>query len=274
MPERYKTRLPRASLSGVVRRLWRYCGGGGGMRVERIPPDGCAEIIVNLGAAYKERTPEGALIDQPAALFAGQLTKPLALVAEGGVETIGLRFEPDGARDFFAAPMSLATDRRIGLDRLLGVDAPRLMARLAAAGEDERFAVLEDMVEARIAGAPKDAAVAEAVRKLTNGEPVRAKGISSRQLQRRFKDRVGVSMREFSSILRFRRIFDRIETEPDWTRVSLAAGYFDQAQMAKDFRRYLGATAREWARARVGLGHAIAGEMSHSYKKDAAPAAK
>jgi AraC-like DNA-binding protein len=274
MPETYETHPPRASLQGVVRCLWRHRATGEGRRVERIPPDGCAEIIVNLGAPYKEETPAGALVLQPAALFAGQLTRPLTLVAEGDVETIGIRFEPDGARDFFGAPMRLATDRRIGLDRLSGVDAPVIIARLSAAGKEDCFALLEDMVEARIAGAPRDAAVVEAIRRLTNDGNVAAPEISSRQLQRRFKDRVGVSMREFSSILRFRRVFDRIEAEPDWARVALAAGYFDQAQMARDFRRYLGCTAREWARVRVGLAAAIANEMSQSYKNEALAGAK
>jgi transcriptional regulator GlxA family with amidase domain len=73
--------------------------------------------------------------------------------------------------------------------------------------------------------------------------------LSERQLQRRFKAHVGVSPRQLQSVLRFRRVFDAIERTgpPGWVEAALAAGYFDQRQMARDFRRYLGVSARQWA---------------------------
>ena len=46
----------------------------------------------------------------------------------------------------------------------------------------------------------------------------------------------------------------------------LAAGYFDQPQMARDFRRFLGCTATEWAREQMELARQLA---SQTYKPDA-----
>ncbi|HWQ87614.1 hypothetical protein, partial [Brevundimonas sp.] len=71
--------------------------------------------------------------------------------------------------------------------------------------------------------------------------------------------------RMLRSILRFRRVFDHAEG-PDalgWLEAGLEAGYFDQPQLARDFRRFLGCTATEWARDQVGLARRIA---SQSYK--------
>jgi AraC-like DNA-binding protein len=86
-------------------------------------------------------------------------------------------------------------------------------------------------------------------------------------LQRRFRDRVGVPPRILRSIFRFRRVFDHAaEPGPEalgWLEAGLEAGYFDQPQLARDFRRFLGCTATEWARDQAGLARRLA---SQSYK--------
>ena len=88
-----------------------------------------------------------------------------------------------------------------------------------------------------------------------------------RALQRRFRDRVGVAPRTLRSIFRFRRVFDHATGQnadaASWLEAGLAAGYFDQPQMARDFRRFLGCTATEWAREQMELARQLA---SQSYK--------
>jgi hypothetical protein len=76
-----------------------------------------------------------------------------------------------------------------------------------------------------------------------------------------------VSPRLLRSVFRFRRVFDRAADPGEaegWLSAGLEAGYFDQPQMARDFRRFLGCTATQWARDQVGLARAIA---SQSYKR-------
>ena len=266
-PSPYVVHRPCAALAGVVRCVWRHRSPGEERRVERIPPDGCSELIVNLGSAYAEIKGVGALFAQPVALFAGQITEPLTLVAEGAVDTIGVRFEPDGACDFVRRPMNELTNKRVALTELAHLDGAALCHAVASSPEEERLDVLQSHVVATFMNKrTDDPLVAGALQKLAQGETVETNGVSLRQLQRRFIDRVGVSMREYQSILRFRRVFDEIEREPDWTRSALAAGYFDQAQMARDFRRYLGCTASDWVRRKVGLAAEIARETSQSYK--------
>jgi len=49
--------------------------------------------------------------------------------------------------------------------------------------------------------------------------------------------------------------------EPEgWLEAGLQAGYFDQPQMARDFRRFLGCTATDWARDQHALARAIASQ--------------
>lgn len=264
----YRTQAPRDSLEPIIRCIWRHRSSSTERRIERVPPDGCPELIFNLAAAYAEFGADGKAQVQPWALFAGQLTRPLSLLVDGPAETIGVRFRPDGARGFFGSPMTAATNKRIPLAALPG-SSMFPAARLRTAPPDEQISLIEDFVERSPPPEP-DPGVADAVERLSSDEIVAdpPDGVSMRQLQRRFADRVGVSMREFRSIVRFRRIFDRIETRAGWAEAALAAGYFDQAQMAREFRRYLGCTASEWARQRLGLAASIAQEpMSQTYKR-------
>ena len=118
--------------------------------------------------------------------------------------------------------------------------------------------VIDPVVRAEIETAGRD-----------QSTPARAPS-EQRALQRRFADRVGVSPRMLRSIFRFRRVFDHAAHpgKPDaegWLGAGLEAGYFDQPQMARDFRRFLGCTATEWAREQQALARAIA---SQSYKPD------
>ncbi len=188
-----------------------------------------------------------------------------------------MRFRPDGARAFLGCSVDAATDRRLDLADLHGEVAVNLgLAARATKELREAAEVAEDYVEARLAGEHIDAIVREAVTSLLSGQGTRAPpSVSERQFQRRFKSAVGVSPRMLQTILRFRSVFDAIE-HPEtsgWVEVALNAGYFDQPQLARDFRRLLGCTAREWAAQRAGLAQALtapakdSAAVSDAYKK-------
>ena len=93
--------------------------------------------------------------------------------------------------------------------------------------------------------APLEAAVArlEAGQPTTIGELARSVALTPRTLQRRFQAEVGLDPTLLRRILRFRAAFRLLERLPPgrWTRVASRAGYFDQAHLIRDFRRFAGA---------------------------------
>lgn len=260
--DRYEEFEPPASLRPFVRAIWTFAAPAPEPTVQRIAPDGCPELIVDIGSPYEEQGDDGVFRLQPRALFAGQMTRPLALRPVGPVELVAVRFEPDGARDWLGLPLAQATDRRLDMTARTAGQAPPAGD---PAGQVE--VMTRWLEEQRRAGRwsidPAVRAEAEAA-----GQDIPSSARSAtehRALQRRFRDRVGVPPRILRSILRFRRVFDHA-AGPDaagWLEAGLGAGYFDQPQMARDFRRFLGCTATEWAREQVGLARLIA---SQSYK--------
>jgi transcriptional regulator GlxA family with amidase domain len=68
-------------------------------------------------------------------------------------------------------------------------------------------------------------------------------GLSPRQLERRFRNEVGLSPKLFSRMQRFQRVFQKME-EPDisWVDAAVSCGYYDQAHLIRDFREFSGRT--------------------------------
>ncbi|GAA0870644.1 helix-turn-helix domain-containing protein [Brevundimonas basaltis] len=245
-----------------VRAIWTYAAPAPDPVVQRIAPDGCPELIVDIGSPYEEQGEDGLFRLQPRALFAGQMTRPLALRPVGPVELVAVRFEPDGARDWLGVPLAEATDRRLDMvARTEGVTPP---SGDLAGQVEVMMRWLED--HRRVADWAIDPVVRAEIEAAQADRPGAARSPSEhRALQRRFRDRVGVPPRLLRSILRFRRVFDHV-AGPEalgWLEAGLEAGFFDQPQMARDFRRFLGCTATEWAREQVGLARVIA---SQTYK--------
>lgn len=262
--ERYHQFEPPPSLRGFVRKIWTYADPDPAPVVQRIAPDGCPELIIDIGSPYEELDDAGVWRLQPSAIFAGQMTRPLALRPAGPTELVAVRFEPDGARDWLGRPLVEATDRRLDVvDRLKGLAPP-------AGDPGGQVTAFVAWLEAERAGREWriDPAIRDEVQAAAADRPSPDRSpTEQRALQRRFADRVGVSPRQLRSIFRFRRVFDHAahpgQAAEGWLEAGLEAGYFDQPQMARDFRRFLGCTATEWAREQQALAKAIASE---SYK--------
>jgi AraC-like DNA-binding protein len=247
---RYAEFAPRAGLADHVACLWVFEGRDAD-EDQRIAPDGCCELILHLGEPYLERGADGALVRQPRTLFAGQLTRPLHLRAEGHSHVIGVRFRTAGAHAYFGGAMDAVTDRR----------APWPAIGLTATDETGRLAQLQDHVAGEIArhGCPVDPVIDRCVALLEAGATIEAlcreTGLAHRTLQRRFAVRIGISPRMLAAVIRFRRVFEALRdaTSATWTQTAHEAGYFDHPQMARDFRRFVGCTPSLFVAARPGL---------------------
>lgn len=251
--------------------------------LEPVVPDGCAELILHLREPYSEIR-LGVLSKQPPALVAGQLTRPLHLVATGPVQVLAVRFEPHGARRFVGRPMKALTDRRCPLEQLLEIQVESLLQGLRSLPTEEaRFAAVAALVERANGPAPRhEAEVAQCVRTMVKARGrIRAQDLAARcelslwALERSFTDVVGVSPRTLASVFRVRGLFDAMQAEPsaDLTQLALAADWFDHPQMARDFRRFVGCTPSAFLKQGPGLATGLAtgaaGGLSKTYKPGA-----
>lgn len=244
---RYQELAPPVDLEAVVECFWFASGPPGG--VEHIVPDGCPELVVQLGAAMRAGDEDQTLRLQPRALLVGSRGRHLCILPTGAFSTAGVRIRPGGLGRLTGTPAHALSDGWTDLQALFGRAGTRLVSALEAAPDvAARASVLTRFVRALLQhrGAP-DPRLEVAVQRLRErrGQASlhglrRELGVSERWLERCFAREVGLSPRTLASLLRMHGAFEALGPGTVWADVALAAGYFDQAHLNRDFRRYAG----------------------------------
>lgn len=224
---------------------------------ERVVPDGCPEIIVHLGDRFARRIGERWAM-QPRAFLVGTLTRPWLLRAGRRVKTLGIRFRHGQLHRLFGFRMAAATDREVPLQDLAGrASARELLEGLDGKRTDRgRFGVAEIWLLRRLHAAPRENRtggcqpaldrILEARGQARIDAVAESLGWGRRRMQRVFLDEVGVSPKLYSRIVRLNVVLATLEAAERSSAVdfALAAGYFDQAHLLRDFRTLVGRTPR------------------------------
>jgi AraC-like DNA-binding protein len=218
---------------------------------ERVVPDGCPELIVHLRDPFA-RLVAGRYRVQPRSFLAGTLTRPWLLRAGRSVLTLGARFRPGAVRAVLPVSMAAAADRELPLAAIAGAVPARALERALsrASGDAARFAAAEAWLLARLACArPRATDAREAVRLLLEARGVlriddlaRRLGVTRRRLERAFLRELGIRPKLFARIVRLNAVLAGLDALGQSSAVdaALAAGYFDQSHLLRDFRGLAG----------------------------------
>lgn len=240
-------------MAEFVESVWVYASAPGPWRRERILPSGRAQLIVNL-KEDETRSYSGDRVERrPGTVVSGIGTKFQVIDAAEQEEVAGVVFRPGGTMGFFGVPAPLLRDESIPVAALWGERAvARLRERLLETTDGRgRLAVLEQELGRVWTARELHPAVAYALRELERdpgmariGSMADAAGLSQRRFGERFRQVVGVSPKRYCRLLRFRRAVLQAHgmAQPDWSRVALECGYFDQAHFIHDFREFSGIT--------------------------------
>ncbi len=215
-------------------------------------PTGGVVLIINLGPAFRISGPREPTGGRALGSFVVGVYDTFAFSeATGAAECMQVNLTPMGAFRVFGMPMHELANRTVALEDLLSDEAPRLASRLHdLASWAERFALLDDVLVARLLRAPTSPAwVAWTWRRLmATGGRVRIDrlaaevGCSHRHLISVFRAHVGLPPRLMGRLLRFRRAHALVDAVHDTPLASIAVdcGYSDQAHMNRDFRQFVG----------------------------------
>ncbi|MFL5495417.1 MAG: DUF6597 domain-containing transcriptional factor, partial [Gemmatimonadales bacterium] len=91
---------PAPDLAVFVRHYWVLRGGRLEAPVHPVFPDGCGEIIFNLGATTHELQRSGRLTPQPRVMLVGQMTRPLHMAPSGALRVVGIKLAKLGCASF------------------------------------------------------------------------------------------------------------------------------------------------------------------------------
>ena len=264
----YRERAPDPRLAPFVRCFWELRlerAAGEPARLERVLPDGCIEWIFHLGEPFALASPSGALERQAHALLAGASSRAILLAPSRDADVLGVRFEPGGAAAFLRAPASEFTGRVAPLAETEDPALRELHGRLADAPRAARAALLERCLLARAADLPsRPQRLAAAVRALSAPRAsvdaaARAACLGARQLERRFRDEVGLAPKELAGVARLQRAARLLAGAGPLADVAQAAGYADQAHLGREFRTLAGISPGRYRRESHALAAAFAG---------------
>jgi len=253
-PPSYVELRPRAVLAPYVRCFWSLRAHTLAPLPHRVLPDGCLDILVELGAGGGGARPK----------VVGAMRCARVVPLMGAVDALGIRFQPGGAHSFLRVPLHELTDGQLALGELWPRDAPEWEERLLSAeGLAARVAVLEELLLRRLAPEGLEPALAQAVGlilrtrgRLPVGTLEDTLGVGTRQLERRFQRTVGLSPKVLCRISRMRHAAWLLQARPatPGAELALAAGYYDQAHLVREFRALTGLTPGGYARERAQVG--------------------
>lgn len=184
-------------------------------------------------------------------------TSSQLLVEQGMV--LGVMFKPGGFYPFWGSPVSGLTGRSVCFNEVFGCDAEPVEEKVLTADDDAAVVeAAEQFFRGRLPLADDHLDLAcrivetiERDRAITKVDDVVSRfGVNKRTVQRLFDRYVGVTPKWV--IQRYRLHEAAMEMEkgvvPDWTKLSLDLGYYDQAHFIKDFKAILGRSPEEYIR--------------------------
>ena len=248
---KYAEYLPSPRLATLVERFWLLEGVAAGA-ADAIIPDGRVELIFHYGAPFWRHELDGRVTKQPASLLVGQMMEPVVLAPQGVAGVAAIRLRPAAARSLLGFSLQEVSGRFVDLEALFP-SLPSLCDRLAEGPDDmARIRVLEAWLleRARLDTRPHVEAIVAAIIRSGGRAPIDAlaaqSGASLRQLERHFRDDVGLTPKALSRIVRLQSALKLVREGRALTDVALECGFYDQAHMTRDFREIAAMSPGAW----------------------------
>ena len=245
---------PAFPLSRFVEELWYYQDQPKPHQKERLMPDGCACLIINLNqdeTRLYDADDVSKMNRLSGCTVGGPRTECFVIDTNEQTCVIGASFRAGGAVPFLRLPSDELHNQQVDLEDLWGNLARELRERtLAAKSPEDKLRVVELALLERAAGMFDGQPVVEyAVESFLNApattritQVADKTGFSSRRFIELFKQHVGMTPKLFCRVRRFQKVLRRITSgKPvNWSAVALDGGYFDQAHFIHDFRAFSG----------------------------------
>lgn len=187
---------------------------------------------------------------EAAALIGPQTHQRCQLVVRGSVETFVFVFRPSAIHQLFGLPPVQTINRDHAADAVLGAAVSELREELGNARTfEERVQISDQFITRRIsracAAGPIELAANEIMLKHGNcriDSLAQQTGLSMRTFQRTFQQRIGMSPKLYSRIVRFESVLKTKAASPrvSWMTLAHQFGYHDQMHMIHDFRQLSG----------------------------------
>jgi AraC-like DNA-binding protein len=184
-------------------------------------------------------------------------TRGIVATSEAPVRCVMVNFYPSAFHRLSGRSIQEFNGRMIPPGQVIGVKADELYTGLRANAEPgHMFELLTDWIRSWALVCDRPVSVVEHVEQRIRAERgqlgiaalAEGTGLSARQLERRCVKEIGLSPKEFSSVVRFNHVYSHMQrTRKFDLDAALACGYYDESHMLKDLAFYLGKAPKRFA---------------------------
>jgi AraC-like DNA-binding protein len=243
----FKRISPPEALRSIIECYWIAESNDPTPIIEKIIPDGYTEIIFHYGDPYLIRL-KNTWEQQSKDLVAGQITRHFFLQNTGHAGVIGIKLKPTALTHLYGIHQNTLTDKVINLAEIqqMSAEIPELDLRNTT-DHEERIAVLNKYFQSIVSRFKQGVAdravemILVANGMLSVNDITSTLFVTERQLERLFKNYIGLSPKFYCRIIRFNYIFQCMQKESTkWADVLYDAGFYDQSHFIRNFKAFTG----------------------------------
>ena len=240
----YRQFHPHACLSKYIDAYWTAKGSEPGLHIEKILPDGCIDIILNLGDDCI--TEDGLKLENEKTYLVGTMTRFKQTVMSAETQLLGVRFKA-GCFAYFYPSDSLHTmvDQTVLFEKKLAPDVKNINSYNSDVLD--RF-FLSRLIKPNVAIDAFVDTVNKYKGQISVTDVAKINYTTTRQLERMFRQYIGISPKEFLNLSRYQFAIQQIRYNPlgrSLMQIAFECGYYDHAHLTNEIKKYTGSTPSE-----------------------------
>ncbi|MBL7963640.1 MAG: AraC family transcriptional regulator [Flavobacteriales bacterium] len=236
----FRSYAPDPDLRPFIRQYWLITGRQECQEPIELLPDGGVSLVLNLGDGINSSR-FGTRWSEQEALIVGAQTRGDTQLLLGESLLFGITFKPGGFSFFHHYdPMHRMADEVQPFDQSLFPD-PHMMLRQPTAYVDRFY--LERLKPPRFSLMEVVERIEQREGRIRMDDLMRENCTTARQLERQFKQQMGITPKEFIDLTRFNHAFGVVQREGgerSLLEIAWDCGYYDHAHMANAFQKHMG----------------------------------
>lgn len=231
---------PHPALAAYIDAYWTVAADGNELTTEKILPDGCVDIIFNLGADCKTDNSRFTMHNEKAYLV-GTMTRFKETNVNPETNLLGIRFKPAAFSAFYKfSSLHEVTDQTVGFEKTLSPDLQKTI-QYSTAYLNHFF--LNKLSKPKHILLPVIADIQNHKGQLSAHALAQRHFTTTRQLERSFKQHVGISPKEFINFVRYQFTLSVIKNKASnrsLLDIAFECGYYDHSHLTNEVKRYTG----------------------------------
>lgn len=231
---------PCAELANYIHSFWELKGDDNDCQWERIFPDGCSGIIVNVGESCQ--TDSGsAMMEHGKTYVVGAMTSFKDTFIDRNTHLLGVCLKPAMFSSFYNyISQHELTDHTVEFDLPFSFDMGKI--------HKDRYAYLNRYfldrkrdVNQLLQSMLKDIHVYKG--QVSVYDVAKRNFTTVRQVERMFRTHIGLTPKEYIKIVRFQSVLSRMnDAQTSLSDIAFEGGFYDQSHLTNEMKRYTGLT--------------------------------